>query len=254
MKSILKISFSFIISLSFLICKSENINDIPHFSNMKIDSLEISLLPEDIYTTRCITRDGFDEFLNDCQHFVITDETITSEFLAKLLSCKIDSIIPYHGDTIIKKMIPYRSRNGKNISLWFNEDKLDISCRVVIYTNEHYIVLWLSDTGVLDADKYRCSGGKAIIDFLRELYNKTASKTHHINSMHIMEREGVGNELTPMSGGIADGDSPDFLGLGIPIDPINPIDDNTIITLMVRDYCGNHIYRNDSVERVLKMK
>ena len=168
MKLILKISFSFIISFSFLLCKSENINDIPYFANMEIDSLVISLLPEYIYTTRCITRDSFDEFSNVCQYFVITNKTITSEFLAKLLYCRIDSIIPYCGDYIIKKMIPYRTKNGKNISIWFNEDKLDIRCRVVIYTNETFIVIWLSDTGLLDADKYRCSGGKVIINFLRK--------------------------------------------------------------------------------------
>ncbi|MBO7609269.1 MAG: hypothetical protein J6S96_03585 [Muribaculaceae bacterium] len=72
-----------------------------------------------------------------------------------------------------------------------------------------------------------------------------------LSNMQIMEREGIGDGLTPMSGGIAGGDSPDFLGPGIPIDPINPIEDNRVVTLMVRDYCGNHIYRNDSLERVL---
>ena len=80
--------------------------------------------------------------------------------------------------------------------------------------------------------------------------NSDASE-YLLSNMKIMEREGIGDGLTPMSGGIAGGDSPDFLGPGVPIDPINPIDDNTIITLMVRDYCGNHIYRNDSLERVL---
>ncbi|MBO7609267.1 MAG: hypothetical protein J6S96_03575 [Muribaculaceae bacterium] len=72
-----------------------------------------------------------------------------------------------------------------------------------------------------------------------------------LSNMQIMEREGIGDGLTPMSGGIAGGDSPDFLGPGIPIDPINPIDDNTVTTLTKREYCGNHIYRNDSLERVL---
>ena len=80
--------------------------------------------------------------------------------------------------------------------------------------------------------------------------NSDASE-YLLSNMQIMEREGIGDGLTPMSGGIAGGDSPDFLGPGIPIDPINPIDDNTIITLMVHDYCDNHIYRNDSLERVL---
>ncbi|MBO7609898.1 MAG: hypothetical protein J6S96_06830 [Muribaculaceae bacterium] len=76
----------------------------------------------------------------------------------------------------------------------------------------------------------------------------SATATEHLlSSMHIMERDGIGDEPTPMSGGIAGGDSPDFLGPGIPIDPINPIDDNTVTTLTKREYCGNHIYRNDSL-------
>ena len=83
--------------------------------------------------------------------------------------------------------------------------------------------------------------------------NSDASE-YLLSNMQIMEREGVGDELTPMGGNIAGEDISGFVGPGIPIDPINPIDDNRVVTLMVRDYCGNHVYRNDSVERVLKMK
>ena len=71
-----------------------------------------------------------------------------------------------------------------------------------------------------------------------------------LSNMQIMERESLEGGLLPMGGGTG-GDSPDFLGPGVPVDPINPIDDNRVITLMKRDYCGNHIYRNDSLERVM---
>ena len=80
----------------------------------------------------------------------------------------------------------------------------------------------------------------------------SATATEHLlSNMQIMERDGIGDGLTPMSGNIAGEDISGFVGPGIPIDPINPIDDNRVVTLMVRDYCGNHIYRNDSLERVL---
>ena len=62
-----------------------------------------------------------------------------------------------------------------------------------------------------------------------------------LSNMQIMEREGIGDGLTPMSGGIAGGDSPDFIIPELPLDPGEPVKPSMFQSFMVRDYYGNHL-------------
>lgn len=140
----------------------------PLFLDLKIDSMVVTMLPENLFFNKNVTRDSFDSN-KQCVERIISDCVQIDLFIKEISNLDVDSILPYRGDEIHKRMIIYKNPRGKYYTFWINDDDLDIRCRVLCYIKESIIVLWLSDTGVCDVDVYRCSGGNTVIKYLRSL-------------------------------------------------------------------------------------
>lgn len=143
------------------------------------DSVIISMIPF-IMTAKNITRIEFDDLAHIRVDTVIHDKVIIDSIKTMLLNCTIDSILPYDGNFSAKQARFYGfhtkgKKKNKYSFLWFDEDDLDLRCRIIIPTKSKGmgLVIWLADYGVMDIDCYRCSDKGTLMRFLRRLTNTT---------------------------------------------------------------------------------
>ena len=169
MHYLIKINLIFAMMTTCLQVTSKTLYEIPYIADIEVDSILVTTMPEGLFFASRVTRDGFENNTSLCNAKMINFQCDINAILEKMLICNIDSVLPYDGKTVCKKLNVHISRKNKIISSWINEDSIDIRCRAVLFAKESTIVIWLSDTGIFDADKYRCSGGKELIRLFREL-------------------------------------------------------------------------------------
>ena len=166
---LIKLNIIFVMMITCLQVTSKTLYDISTLAEIEVDSILVTTMPEGLLFSSRVTRDGFEKNASLCNAKLINSQCEINAILTKLLICNIDSVLPYDGKTMCKKLNVHMSRSNKVISSWINDDSVDIRCRAVLFVKDSIIVIWLSDTGIFDADKYRCSGGKDLIRLFREL-------------------------------------------------------------------------------------
>ena len=164
--------FQFLCYLMLILASSQNVNarnlgELNIFSNTSVDSIVITILP-DIYTCRNVTRNDFDEWKKISSEIIIRDKIEIKHVLNSFEKCNADSVLPYSADTVMKKMKILKSGN-KFYTFWFDDDKLDIRCRVLLFTKNEVLVAWFAGTGHFDFKNHNCSGGEYLLRFFRNL-------------------------------------------------------------------------------------
>lgn len=144
---------------------AKNLGEQNIFSNTEVDSIVVTTLPN-IYTSRNVTRNDFDEWKNISSEIIIRGKTEIKQVLDLLEKCNVDSIMPYNADRVIKKMKIVKKHN-KFYTFWFDDDILDIRCRMLLFTKNKVLVAWFARTGLFDFETYKCSRGEEILNYFR---------------------------------------------------------------------------------------
>ena len=148
--------------------EKKRIGQLLEFSAFEVDSIVYTLRADNMFLCADITRDRFDEWKHRCSSTVLKDKSHIQEVVNALKICTIDSILPYDSNTVVKniKFVMFMSSGNIEVA-WFNEDKIDVWGRVLFFTKDDVVVLWIAQTGVLDIGKYRCSNGLTLKNVLR---------------------------------------------------------------------------------------
>ena len=154
---------------------AKNLEEYNILSNTEVDSVVVTILP-DIYTSRNVTRNDFDEWKKISSEIIIRGKTEIKQVLDSFKKCNVDSILPYNADRVMKKMKIVKKSN-KFYTFWFDDDKLDIRCRVLLFTKNEVLVAWFSQTGLFDIETYKCSGGEELLNYFRNLAKTKESMT-----------------------------------------------------------------------------
>lgn len=156
----------FIISMP-LVGACDTIGDMSLLKDCYIDSISIKLMQKYVYTPSNRTRDLFEYYNGNIEETVLTDRLIINEVVTRILKCKIDSVLHYYSDEIVFDLKPARMKNGKYVTLGFNSDDIDIRCRLIIYSKDTQLLVWISDQGAMDIGLFRSYEAKPLIDFIR---------------------------------------------------------------------------------------
>ena len=160
--------FLVLMSLGLQNVIAENIGQRPEFNSFEVDSIVYTLRADNMFLCAGITRDRFDDWTHRCSSTVLKDKPHIEEVVNALKICTIDSILPYDSNTVVKniKFVMFMSSGNIEVA-WFNEDKIDVWGRVLFFTKDDVVVLWIAQTGILDIGKYRCSNGLTLKNVLR---------------------------------------------------------------------------------------
>lgn len=170
MKSCLNLLYAILIFVYASPVEAICLDKHPVFKDSHVDSIAISILPE-IFTSKSITRDDFDSWKKICTEITLRDKSEIQKVLDAFKQCVIDSMLPHNTSQVVKKM-KILKRNDSYYTIWFNDDRLDIRCRVIFFCEKKVFVAWITGTGLLDFDTFRCSNGQIVLSTIKELISK----------------------------------------------------------------------------------
>lgn len=124
----------------------------------EIDSIDITLIRPDVFLCVSPSRETFPAVgVNACCQITITGEDSIKLVLSKFAQATIDSVLPYGGDGIQKRIISFYKKEGIYKSYWFNDDDISIHGRIIFFRkNRAPLICWITMGHIFDFDKFRC--------------------------------------------------------------------------------------------------
>ena len=162
----IRVHLLIVMLLVSLLSESKNLGGVCVFDSIDVDSVVVTLVSD---TNQCrLSRHSFSDpaELKDMSECTIYDKVIINKLVSGLMSCDMDSVLPYTSNQIVCKIFDIQ----ENKISWHAMDDLDIRCRCIIFVKNKYFIIWISRDGVMDLEKYRCYDAKPLLDLIKTLF------------------------------------------------------------------------------------